>query len=49
MNRKHGAHTWLEDGSNSNGTTYTLREKNLVVLVRDRGHHKTKDVHEGAH
>lgn len=37
-----------EDGGDANGAAHALRQKELVVLCGDGGHHETKDVQEGA-
>jgi hypothetical protein len=41
--------TRLDNGRDSNGRADSLRQKDLIVLGADGGHHDAKDVEEGSH
>lgn len=45
---RYGADGWIEDHAGSDGAADTLREDELIVLRRDRGHHETEHMKERA-
>ena len=46
--RADGTCTRVEDGAHTDGAANRLCEEELVVFRAERGHHKAKDVHQGA-